>query len=96
MHSPEEIVKHFFTEKDTLENYMKRKVKVIFHCEFSMKRGPQMTGKLREIDRNFNCDSYPLLCFPELYLLEGGYKNFFENFSVSPNNARIFANREIT
>jgi hypothetical protein len=45
-----------------------------------MKRGPQMTSKLRELDRKFNGEKYPLLCYPELYLLEGGYKNFYEHF----------------
>ena len=32
---------------------------------------------LRDIDRRLNENSYPLLCYPELYLLEGGYQAFF-------------------
>ncbi|CAF1547145.1 unnamed protein product, partial [Didymodactylos carnosus] len=32
----------------------------------------------REIDRNRHVSSYPELYYPEIYLLEGGYKAFFE------------------
>lgn len=53
---------------------------LIFHCEFSSKRGPKMYRFLRSIDRAMNADSYPRLNFPEIYLLEGGYKAFFECF----------------
>ena len=45
---------------------------IIFHCEFSSERGPQMSKYLRKIDRGDNL--YPKLKYPELYLLEGGYK----------------------
>ena len=38
---------------------------------------------MRKIDRKENCMEYPSLYFPELYLLEGGYKNFFEQHSVN-------------
>ena len=40
-----------------------------------------MLGKLRELDREFNIEQYPLLCFPEIYLLEGGYSRFWEDYS---------------
>jgi hypothetical protein len=33
---------------------------------------------LRSRDRGLNAENYPALHFPELYLLEGGYKAFFE------------------
>jgi M-phase inducer phosphatase 2 len=36
---------------------------------------------LREQDRQLNQDAYPSLHYPEVYLLEGGYKNFFEQYS---------------
>ncbi|XP_018017935.1 M-phase inducer phosphatase-like, partial [Hyalella azteca] len=51
---------------------------LIFHCEFSAERGPKAQRLLRERDRTVNKDRYPALHFPETYLLEGGYKAFFE------------------
>ncbi|XP_060604499.1 M-phase inducer phosphatase 1-like [Ruditapes philippinarum] len=50
---------------------------LVFHCEFSSERGPKMYRHLRSLDRDLNKDNYPRLDFPEIYLLEGGYKAFF-------------------
>jgi hypothetical protein len=50
---------------------------IIFHCEFSSERGPKMSRFLRKIDRANNKECYPSLDYPELYLLEGGYKAFY-------------------
>jgi rhodanese-related sulfurtransferase len=55
----------------------KRKL-VIFHCEFSSERGPSLLRFLREQDRKLNANRYPKLFYPELYLLDGGYKAFYE------------------
>jgi len=33
---------------------------------------------LRNMDRECNKDCYPALHYPELYILEGGYKAFFQ------------------
>jgi len=57
----------------------RRKI-MIFHCEFSAERGPTAQRLLREQDRCTNTERYPSLHYPELYLLEGGYKAFFEKF----------------
>ncbi|KAJ8926891.1 hypothetical protein NQ314_020743 [Rhamnusium bicolor] len=54
---------------------------LIFHCEFSSERGPNLYRYLRKEDRQKNESAYPSLHYPEIYLLEGGYKNFFEQFS---------------
>ncbi|XP_039283379.1 M-phase inducer phosphatase [Nilaparvata lugens] len=50
---------------------------IIFHCEFSSERGPTLSRFLRARDRDCNRDNYPALSYPELYLLNGGYKAFF-------------------
>ncbi|EEB16366.1 M-phase inducer phosphatase, putative [Pediculus humanus corporis] len=48
---------------------------LIFHCEFSLERGPALYRFLRRCDRNLS--NYPSLHYPEVYLLHGGYKSFF-------------------
>lgn len=52
----------------------------IFHCEFSSKRGPSQLKLMRELDRKANQDAYPHLFYPELYLMENGYCEFFSKF----------------
>ncbi|NXD46128.1 MPIP2 phosphatase, partial [Copsychus sechellarum] len=55
-----------------------KRVIIIFHCEFSVERGPKMCKFLRERDRA--CHEYPQLHYPELYILNGGYREFFFQF----------------
>ncbi|KAB5523670.1 hypothetical protein PHYPO_G00155220 [Pangasianodon hypophthalmus] len=50
---------------------------IVFHCEFSSERGPRLCQYLRELDRVVNAQTYPHLLYPELYLLQGGYKRFY-------------------
>jgi len=50
---------------------------LIFHCEFSAQRAPAMYDNLRRADRLVN--QYPHLHYPEMYILEKGYCNFYEN-----------------
>ena len=59
-----------------------KRVVLIFHCEFSSERGPKLSRFLRSKDRSANKDCYPHLHYPELYLLDGGYKSFFETVKV--------------
>eukprot|EP01113_Clastostelium_recurvatum_P007160 TRINITY_DN1331_c0_g1_i2.p1 TRINITY_DN1331_c0_g1~~TRINITY_DN1331_c0_g1_i2.p1 ORF type:complete len:350 (+),score=61.54 TRINITY_DN1331_c0_g1_i2:37-1050(+) len=53
---------------------------VVFHCEFSSVRGPDSFRLVRGLDRRFNALHYPDLHFPQMYVLEGGYRNFFSSF----------------
>ncbi|XP_018428195.1 PREDICTED: M-phase inducer phosphatase 1-like [Nanorana parkeri] len=64
--------------KSPIQSHGSKRVVVIFHCEFSSERGPRMCKFLREKDRDQN--EYPNLYYPELYILEGGYKDFYAKF----------------
>jgi hypothetical protein len=81
---------NIYTKEDIVDKYMKspllvkdptKRIILVFHCEFSSERGPGLFRFLRRQDRETNKDFYPYLHYPEIYLLEGGYKNFFETFS---------------
>ncbi|CAL4060481.1 unnamed protein product, partial [Meganyctiphanes norvegica] len=52
---------------------------LIFHCEFSANRGPKTYRLMREKDRA-SSTNYPALHYPEIYLLEGGYKDFYNQY----------------
>ena len=68
-----ELVEQFFRSS----NQHKQQI-IIFHCEFSSERGPRMARYLRELDREMNTDCYPSLYYPELYVLDGGYKALYQ------------------
>lgn len=65
------------SEKEQVES---KPLFIIFHCEFSQKRGPRAFRELRNQDRNVNV--WPKLNFPEIYVLEGGYCSFYDQFPV--------------
>ncbi|OHT04319.1 Rhodanese-like domain containing protein [Tritrichomonas foetus] len=80
-HIPNAI--HLDSPKDLTTRFFEKQVKrcvIIFHCEFSHNRGPQMAALFREHDRFLNKDSYPNIYYPDVYVLEGGYKNFYEHY----------------
>jgi Mitotic inducer, protein phosphatase len=54
---------------------------IVFHCEFSQRRGPRAFRALRNMDRTFN--KWPALNYPEIYILEGGYEKFHAEYPVS-------------
>lgn len=72
--SPEDLYDAFFT--DPIPNAL-----VVFHCEFSHNRGPQIAGIFRDYDRKANSATYPNLYYPNVYILDGGYQKFYENFT---------------
>jgi hypothetical protein len=87
IYTKERIIETFLTNKDQIlsksSSGSHKRTVIIFHCEFSSERGPSLLRFLRNQDRAANRDSYPKLYYPELYLLEGGYKAFFEDHTVS-------------
>lgn len=50
----------------------------IFYCEYSSVRAPRLAACMRNEDRRHSV--YPSLLFPNVYVLEGGYKQFFRNY----------------
>lgn len=69
-----QIMDHLFNEATQND----KPVIVVFHCEFSAERGPRLMREFRDKDRTLNQHNYPNLFYPEIYLLEGGYKMFYE------------------
>jgi M-phase inducer tyrosine phosphatase len=53
---------------------------IVFHCEFSHNRGPQLAGLFRELDRDANKLKYPSLYYPNVYILDGGYRQFYAEY----------------
>lgn len=62
------------------ERYLHQNVCIVFHCEFSSERGPNLMRKFRDYDRKVNQKSYPEINYPFIYLLEGGYARFYQEF----------------
>ncbi|XP_053323222.1 M-phase inducer phosphatase 1 [Spea bombifrons] len=73
LHMEQEVEDYLL--KNPIKPTGSKRVVLIFHCEFSSERGPRMYKFLREKDRGLN--EYPNLHYPELYILQGGYKEFF-------------------
>uniref|UniRef100_A0A3Q0R8T0 M-phase inducer phosphatase n=1 Tax=Amphilophus citrinellus TaxID=61819 RepID=A0A3Q0R8T0_AMPCI len=76
----EEQVEDFLLKKPIVPSSPDKRIVIIFHCEFSSERGPRMCRFVRERDRALN--EYPTLHYPELYILKGGYKDFFPHFQA--------------
>ncbi|XP_076372090.1 M-phase inducer phosphatase-like isoform X2 [Tachypleus tridentatus] len=81
---------NIYTREGIMENFLSSKNKpgkiitgrniVIFHCEFSSERAPLLYRFLRNMDRQMNKEKYPDLHYPEVYVLDGGYKAFYEKY----------------
>ena len=57
------------------------RVLVVFHCEFSEVRGPALCKYMREQDRlHHGYKHFPKLSYPEMYILKGGYKAWFNQY----------------
>ncbi|XP_028618569.1 M-phase inducer phosphatase 3 isoform X5 [Grammomys surdaster] len=68
----------FFLKKPVVPLDTQKRVIIVFLCEFSSERGPRMCRSLRKKDRALN--QYPALYYPELYILKGGYRDFFPEY----------------
>ena len=82
MTSPQQIYSEFFRSEKQIESHMAKDSMIILHCEFSSYRAPMTYNLIRKTDRKLNEGKYPMIWYPELYLLENGYKEFYENYPV--------------
>ncbi|KAI1435389.1 M-phase inducer phosphatase [Xylaria sp. CBS 124048] len=64
--------------RQLFETPMEGRPILIFHCEYSVHRAPRMARHIRSEDRNVNAEFYPHLTYPEIYILAGGYSDFFK------------------
>lgn len=64
------------------EKFVGQNVCFVFHCEFSMNRGPTLMKMFREYDRYVNYEYYPDVTHKNIYLLEGGYSRFYKEYPV--------------
>ena len=60
--------------------YKGKKVTFVFHCEFSHDRAPTLLQYFRSYDRIQNQHNYPNLTHENVFLLEGGYSRFYEEY----------------
>ncbi|CUA75639.1 hypothetical protein RSOLAG22IIIB_11884 [Rhizoctonia solani] len=51
---------------------------LVFHCEFSAKRAPTFAKHLRSRDRALNSHVYPSIHYPEVYIMAGGFNQYFK------------------
>ena len=70
--SPEDLSNFILSSKHRLEQLMKMRTMLIFHCEFSERRAPFMYSCLRDQDRRSNINVYTCIWFPEIYEMKGG------------------------
>jgi len=75
----QEDIEETFLKKPSL--FRANRTAMIFHCEFSKNRGPRACKHLRERDRQIHgLKFFPKLFYPELYVMAGGYKEFFSKY----------------
>ncbi|EFP06764.1 CRE-CDC-25.4 protein [Caenorhabditis remanei] len=77
IYSLDELEKYLFDEfgvRSTMGGLLP-----IFYCEYSQVRGPAMARRLRKIDMHRNHHRASSLDFPEIYLLDRGYFNFWSD-----------------
>ncbi|CAF4443652.1 unnamed protein product, partial [Rotaria socialis] len=76
LYTRSQIHNEYFLKPSEL-NDSSRRIIFIFHCKFSSERALSLLRFFRSEDRNIHEQSYPQLHYPEIYLLEGGYKAFY-------------------
>lgn len=68
--SPSEMVELY-------QQFLDQNVFIVFYCEYSVKRGPELMQMFRTYDRKCHIHEYPELSYWNIGILVGGYKNFY-------------------
>ena len=71
-------IESFFKNLNQNQNCSFNNTIIVFYCEFSMNRGPQMASIFRNIDRSLNYRRYPFLFYEKVYILRGGFQSFYQ------------------
>lgn len=68
----------------------------IFHCEFSAQRGPTQYLNVADMDTRITLSQNHNRLFPELYLLHGGYEQYFGKYpeDCTPQHYRTMDNAD--
>lgn len=72
------IIEEYFNVPD--ENCSYDNISIVFHCEFSKNRGPEIASLFRKIDRMINYQRYPFIYYKNIYILQGGYRSFYSKY----------------
>ncbi|KAM6296448.1 M-phase inducer phosphatase 2-like [Podargus strigoides] len=72
--------KEFLLKKPIVPLDASKRVILVFHCEFSLERGPRMCRFIREKDRA--CNECPHLHYTDVYVLKGRYREFFPQYQT--------------
>lgn len=64
-------------------------IKIVFYCEFSQNRGPEIASLFRKIDRMINYPRYPFLYYNNIYILQGGYRSFYSKYAKYCNGRYV-------
>lgn len=75
INNPQKLIEKFF------ENNIYKNSLIVFHCEFSHNRGPQIAELFRGYDRRIHKESYPSLTYNQVYILDKGYREFYSKYS---------------
>eukprot|EP00047_Mylnosiga_fluctuans_P006041 m.244432 g.244432 ORF g.244432 m.244432 type:complete len:795 (-) comp14453_c0_seq1:375-2759(-) len=74
-----ELIEHNFLGNPVTDLTRGDRSLIVFHCEFSSHRGPSQWRHLRQMDHFIMLDQacQQAIIYPEIYVLQGGYKRFF-------------------
>ncbi|KAI8873675.1 Rhodanese-like protein, partial [Ramicandelaber brevisporus] len=78
--SHDDIETLFFNDPLAVMDGDTQPVVLVVHCEYSMIRGPTRAQQIRALDRQLHADRYPYLRYTEVYVLDGGFVNFYKSY----------------